>query len=75
MIKLIATDLDGTLINDRRTVPDDFEEIWNILNDNNIVLLAASGRDYTGAAGFFGPLAEKMMFICGMLPCSVCFCH
>ena len=64
MIKLIATDLDGTLINDRRTVPDDFEEIWNILNDNNIVLLAASGRDYTGAAGFFGPLAEKMMFIC-----------
>ena len=43
MIKLIATDLDGTLINDRRTVPDDFEEIWNILNDNNIVLLAAEG--------------------------------
>ncbi len=65
MIKLIATDLDGTLINYRtRKPPHDFERVWNILNDNGIILLAASGRDYTGAAGFFGPLAEKMMFIC-----------
>lgn len=64
MIKIIATDLDGTLINSRRSIPDDFEEVWNKLQENNIVLLAASGRDYTGAAGFFGPLAEKMMFIC-----------
>lgn len=64
MIKLIATDLDGTLINSNRRVPDDFEEVWNVLHENNIILLAASGRDYTGAAGFFGPLAEKMMFIC-----------
>ena len=64
MIKLIATDLDGTLINGNRTPPDDFEEIWEILNEKGIILLAASGRDYCGAAGFFGPLAEKMMFIC-----------
>ena len=64
MIKLIATDLDGTLINGNRTVPDDFEEVFNALRDNNIVLLAASGRDYNGAAQFFGPLAERMMFIC-----------
>ena len=64
MIKLIATDLDGTLINGNRTPPDDFEEIWEILNEKGIILLAASGRDYHGAAGFFGPLAEKMMFIC-----------
>jgi len=64
MIKLIATDLDGTLINGKRRIPDDFEEIFNILTDNGIVLLAASGRDYTGAAGFFGPLADRMMFIC-----------
>ena len=41
MIKLIATDLDGTLINNNRTVPDDFEEVWNILNEKGIVLLAA----------------------------------
>ena len=64
MIKLIATDLDGTLINNKRSVPDDFEQVWNILHDNGIVLLASSGRDYSGASGFFGPLAEKMMFIC-----------
>ena len=64
MIKLIATDLDGTLINNKRSVPEDFEQVWNILNDNGIVLLAASGRDYSGASGFFGHMAEKMMFIC-----------
>ncbi len=64
MIKLIATDLDGTLINSNRTIPDDFEEVWNILDEKGIVFLAATGRDYHGAAGFFGDFAEKMMFIC-----------
>lgn len=64
MIKLIATDLDGTLINSNRTIPDDFKEIWNILDEKGIVFLAATGRDYHGAAGFFGDFAEKMMFIC-----------
>ncbi len=64
MIKLIATDLDGTLINNKRTVPDDFEEVWTALDRQGIVMLAATGRDYAGASGFFGPFAEKMMFIC-----------
>ena len=59
MIKLIATDLDGTLINSNRTIPDDFEEVWNILDEKGIVFLAATGRDYHGAAGFFGDFAEK----------------
>ena len=48
MIKLIATDLDGTLINNNRTIPDDFEEIWNTLNDKGIVFLAATGKKLTG---------------------------
>lgn len=65
MIKLIATDLDGTLINGiTRAVPQDLEEVWDRLNEKGIVFLAASGRDYNGAAQFFGPLADKMMFIC-----------
>ncbi len=64
MIKLIATDLDGTLINSKYRIPDDFEEVFDRLEKNNILLLAASGRDYTGASGFFGPLAERMIFIC-----------
>ncbi|MBR5521134.1 MAG: HAD family phosphatase [Oscillospiraceae bacterium] len=65
MIKLIATDLDGTLINGiTRAIPQDLEEVWDRLNEKGIVLLAASGRDYNGAAQFFGPMAEKMMFIC-----------
>ncbi len=65
MIKLIATDLDGTLINGiTRAIPQDLEEVWDRLNEKGIVFLAASGRDYNGAAQFFGPLADKMMFIC-----------
>lgn len=65
MIKLIATDLDGTLINGiTRAVPRDLNEVWDRLNEKGIVFLAASGRDYNGAAQFFGPLADKMMFIC-----------
>lgn len=64
MIKLIATDLDGTLIDNNKKIPDDFEEVWEALRQKGIVLLAASGRDYNGAARFFGPMAEKMMFIC-----------
>ena len=63
MIRLIATDLDGTLLDDQHQLPADFEELWNLLHAHNIILLAATGRDYNGAAGFFGPLAEKMVFI------------
>lgn len=64
MIKLIATDLDGTLLNDDKKLPADFDRVLDRLEEKGVVLVAASGRDYNGAAQFFGDRAKDMMFVC-----------
>lgn len=64
MIKLIATDLDGTLLSDNKKIPDDFPQVLKQLKERGIVFAVASGRDYNGAAQFFGSLVNDMVFIC-----------
>ena len=44
LIRLIATDLDGTLLNDQKQLPPDFFSILQALNERNIRFVAASGR-------------------------------
>lgn len=45
-IKLIATDMDGTLLNSQGQVSDRFFELFNKLKQQNIIFVAASGRQY-----------------------------
>ena len=46
MIKLIAADMDGTLLNSRRELPPDFGEVIDALHRRGIHFAAASGRQY-----------------------------
>lgn len=43
-IKLVCTDIDGTLINDRDQLPANFDEVIKALKERGIIFVAASGR-------------------------------
>ena len=46
MIKLIATDMDGTLLNSNNQIQEGFYEVFNELQEKDIIFAAASGRQY-----------------------------
>lgn len=64
MIKLIATDMDGTLLNSDKQPPSDFTEVLEELNRRGIAFAAATGRDHASVCRNLGSAAEKMMFLC-----------
>ncbi|CCG52871.1 Probable hydrolase (HAD superfamily) [Flavobacterium indicum GPTSA100-9 = DSM 17447] len=45
-IKLIVSDMDGTLLNSKHQLPSNFEDIYKLLEAQNIKFVAASGRQY-----------------------------
>ena len=65
MIKLIASDLDGTLLlNKAQTLPDDLFPLIRELNELGIRFVAASGRQYPNMKRLFAPVASDISFIC-----------
>ena len=46
MIKFIATDLDGTLLDDERRLPDGIFELIEALWARGVLFAPASGRQY-----------------------------
>ena len=44
MIKLIASDMDGTLLNDKDEIHEEFYQVFQELKNQNIIFAAASGR-------------------------------
>ncbi|MBE5961954.1 MAG: HAD family hydrolase [Lachnospiraceae bacterium] len=65
MIKIIATDLDGTLLqNGAQSVSERAIHQINELNKKGIVFAAASGRQYPNLFRLFGKASENMGFIC-----------
>ena len=63
MIKLIATDMDGTLLNSSNEIQEGFYEVFNELQEKEIIFAAASGRQYYNLLERFKGIEEKMMFI------------
>ena len=63
MIKLIATDMDGTLLNSKNEIQDGFYEVFNKLEEKGIIFAAASGRQYYNLLKRFEGIEDKMMFI------------
>ena len=63
MIKLIATDMDGTLLNSNNEIQDGFYEVFNEIQEKEIIFAAASGRQYYNLLDRFKGIEEKMMFI------------
>lgn len=63
MIKFIATDLDGTLINDYGKINEKMFELIEFLNEKNITFAAASGRFYSQLSKNFQRVNSDMLFI------------
>ncbi|PZP46585.1 MAG: HAD family hydrolase [Pseudopedobacter saltans] len=62
-IRLIATDMDGTLLNSAHKLPNDFYQIFEQLCEKNILFVAASGRQYYNLLNVFEKIADRMSFI------------
>ena len=64
MIKFIATDLDGTLLDGNRSLPDETFEIIEKLHARGILFAPSSGRQYANLRKFFAPVEDKVVFVC-----------
>ena len=65
MIKLIASDMDGTLLqNGIRQVSREQLSIIKELTDAGIMFAPASGRQYTNLMRNFEPVRDKLIYIC-----------
>lgn len=60
-VKLVVTDLDGTLLNSRKEVPAGFED-W-VCDHPGIKTVIASGRQYYNMYKLFPRAADRMLFI------------
>ena len=64
MIKLVASDLDGTLLlNGAQSVEDSMFETIGKLLDRGILFAPASGRQMTSLKRLFAPVAEELVYI------------
>ena len=64
MIKLIATDMDGTLLDDNKQLPKNFDNVVRRLFDKNIRFVISSGRSYCTLKDQFSDYLDDMTFIC-----------
>lgn len=72
MIKLIASDMDGTLLNDKKQLPADFFETIDKLHERGIHFAISSGRTYYALDHLFPEeYIAKMDFICDNGACVI----
>lgn len=65
MIRLIASDIDGTLLPEYSTVlPDAVFSMIRELKKQGIAFCAASGRQYANLRRLFAPVADEIYYIC-----------
>lgn len=63
IIKLIATDLDGTLLDSKKNLPRDFTSMLDLLSEKGVIFAVASGRQYYTVMKQFRPLNRNLMYI------------
>lgn len=63
-IRLIATDLDGTLLNHSLKLPTSLPRVLERLEDKGIVFATASGRNWATQKKLFPDLPDQISFIC-----------
>lgn len=64
MVKFIATDLDGTLLDEELNLPEEIFGLVEELHEKGILFAPASGRQYANLSALFAPVADKIVFIC-----------
>lgn len=63
MIKLIASDMDGTLLNDHDKINEEFFHILNEISKKNILFTVASGRQYYNLLNKFYKAKDDIVYI------------
>lgn len=63
MIKLVITDMDGTLLNDKKEVPAEIYDLILKLKARGVTFVAASGRQYFNLVDSFEPIKEEIYYI------------
>lgn len=64
MIKLIASDIDGTLVNSAKELPPNFDELIEKLKAKGITFAVSSGRSLTALQEQFGKYIDDISIIC-----------
>ena len=62
-IKMVVSDMDGTLLNSKHEVNPSFFELYKALKENNIQFVAASGRQYHSILEKLRPIKDEIIFI------------
>ncbi len=65
MIRLIVTDIDGTLVKDGSgpgSLNTEYFEVISKLMDKGIIFVAASGRQYTSISRLFRPVSDRIHY-------------
>lgn len=63
MIRLIASDMDGTLLDENSQVPEETYELILALREKGVRFAASSGRRYDKLCEFFAPVVDQMDFV------------
>lgn len=63
MIKLIASDMDGTLLDENSHVPPETYDLIRKLREHGVHFAASSGRRYDTLCEFFEPVRDQMDFV------------
>ncbi|MEH0155198.1 HAD family hydrolase [Limibacter armeniacum] len=61
-IKLIVTDMDGTLVKSNHELPDDFFSVFEMLKQKGILFCVASGRQYYNLREQMLPIKDEIYF-------------
>ncbi|RNI21778.1 HAD family hydrolase [Rufibacter latericius] len=62
-IKLVATDMDGTLLDPQHTLSEAFYPVYHALKEKGILFAAASGRQYYNLVNLFAPIKDEIIFL------------
>ena len=63
MIKMIFSDMDGTLLTPEQKLPDGFGDMLKELKKRNCLFVPASGRQYYSLLKTFAPYKDDMIFM------------
>lgn len=66
MIKLVATDMDGTLLDENSQVPPETFEIIRELKAQGVHFCVSSGRRYSTLRWFFAPVADEIDYVAAL---------
>jgi Cof subfamily protein (haloacid dehalogenase superfamily) len=61
-IRLVATDMDGTLLNSKHEIHESFFPVFRKLKDHGIIFVAASGRQYFNLAKALEKVKDEVIF-------------